>query len=245
MSGSSLSHLNTGQVNSIGIGLLAAWLVGMLVPFAESAGWKHMGEQALAWFNRLSLSDKPAQDLLIIRTTGDEASAILGTTHFLSWLTSVLVELIPRYAPRNRFLLPGLLVVSVAGLGRGIYLGTKSLTGPVDSWFFAVGTAAFVLLALLLAAPLLSIGMCSMATFGYGMELWFCGPLLEMTAETTPNGSWMVHCFAPRRPGVDDNAFDWTQLRHSEPYKDDRVIETICKRVELACGRQPGSSVAS
>ena len=82
------------------------------------------------------------------------------------------------------------------------------------------------------AALLLAVVACSaLSGLGYGLT----APFLEVTAETTPLGSWPVHLFATATPAADGGVLDGASahgtkgapLSHSAAYVDEGVLGAI------------------
>jgi len=211
------------------------YLLRLTLPFVETAIWQRMGTRALEWYDRLALPVTPAKDLLIIRTTGDEASASLGGVHFLSWLSAVSLEFAPRHSPATAWWRPLLLVVSCLGIAISTYVNSTSWFASIILVGRVLGIVSALLLAVLVIGPVLSVVCYCIVSLAYGPELLLAGALLEITAEPTPNGAWTLYCFTPELPTEQDEAFSLTSMRHSAPYEDPRVVELIKKRVSQVC----------
>ena len=206
----------------------------LVLPLIETSMWRRMGTRSLDWYNRLVLPAMPAKDLLIIRTTGDEASASLGGIHFLSWLSAVSLEFLP-LRMRAPWWQPTLLLVSVAGIAVSTYVSSSSFPAAFGVFGGVLAFVSVLLLMVLVIGPVLSVVSYCIVSLAYGPELVLGGALLEITAEPTPKGAWTVHCFAPEIPTQNDESFWLSDMRHSTPYDDPRVIELITARVSHIC----------
>ena len=204
-----------------------------------------------------------AVPIRIYRSIGDEATAVLVTSALLTWLgtlawrvASVLtIALVGAFAA-------GLL--AVAAIPAGLLLMVERLFGrsavrcrlrraarspralalvvasgtmlAFATWgFLLAGTAlgaADMSYARTVAALLLAVVACSaLSGLGYGLT----APFLEVTAETTPLGSWPVHLFATATPAADGGVLDGASahgtkgapLSHSAAYVDEGVLGAI------------------
>ena len=199
----------------------------------------------------------------IYRSIGDEATAVLVTSSLLTWLgtlawrgaSALTIVVTGVFAT----LLLGVLVVPVgvlllverlvgggrlrrrlAGAARSrrfwalvVTAGTM-LAFAVWGYFLAgtpLGTADGSY-ATLVAALVLAVVSCStLSGLGYGLT----APFLEVSAETTPTGSWPVHLFAARTWGDDEAASNGhagpaakpASLSHSAAYGDPGVLGAI------------------
>jgi hypothetical protein len=199
----------------------------------------------------------------IYRSIGDEATAVLVTSALFTWLgtlawraaSALTIVVTGVFAT----LLLGLLAIPVGVLlllerivgGRGLW---HRLTGAARSRrFWALVVTAGTMLAFavwgyfLAGTPLgtadrsyatvvavlaLAVVSCSaLSGLGYGLT----APFLEVSAETTPTGSWQVHLFAARtwdgdEPAVRGNAGTAAKpasLSHSAAYGDSGVLGAI------------------
>jgi hypothetical protein len=64
-----------------------------------------------------------------------------------------------------------------------------------------------------------------------GREVALANILLDVTAETTPPGSWMVHLMEP--PTSEELGKDVLPLMHSVVYENSRVLEFVCDWIAL------------
>jgi hypothetical protein len=199
----------------------------------------------------------------IYRSIGDEASALLATSSFLTWIGTLAW----RAASALTMVVTGFfasLVLAVVAPLAGVLLLLERLFGgsrlrrrlaraarsrrawavlvtigtllafAVWGFLFAgtpLGTADRSY-ATVVAALVLAVVACStFSGLGYGLT----SPFLEVSAETTPMGSWQVHLFAARawdddvpevqRPAA--SAAKRASLSHSAAYGDSDVIGDI------------------
>jgi len=104
---------------------------------------------------------------------------------------------------------------------------SMALSGSLEAlkWPAIVLAALF---ALVLVVPLL-LGFPSRSLlywFSYGSDVATRGVFLDVSAESTPPGAWLVHTIFPRRfesglPG----------LAHSEPYDNEEAIDIVARWV--------------
>ncbi|HEX6747377.1 MAG TPA: hypothetical protein VF092_08840 [Longimicrobium sp.] len=129
--------------------------------------------------------------LLIIRTTGDEASAALSTSHLLAFAISHAIIGIAS-GPAARF---------------QRLLGWRTRPTTLREWLACAAALlvavpvlpVFLLLTLVLGVlVLLSVGMLSIVLLTFGRSFGITNMFLEVSAEPTPPGSWPVHLFSTR-----------------------------------------------
>lgn len=213
----------------------------------------------------------------IYRSVGDEASALLATTGFFSWLVTLAWALASVLTVGVAGLLAALVLVPVivtigvalladrwltgqrlrrtlarlahsratgaaivtlgilAALGTWGYLFAGTPFGTAERWY------GLVVAGLVLAV----VTFGTLSGLGYGLT----APFLEMTAESTPVGSWDVHLFEARNWNFDPDdpapAAKGGFLAHSAAYTDRSVLRAIAgwlrdreaEQVGLASGR--------
>jgi hypothetical protein len=197
----------------------------------------------------------------IYRSIGDEATAVLVTSSLLTWIgtlawrvaSALTIVVTGVFAGLAGVLLAAPIAVALllerlvsgsrlrrrlaaAARSRGAWavlvtVGTM-LAFAVWGFLFA-GTAlggADRSYATLVAGLALGVVACSaLSGLGYGLT----APFLEVSAETTPMGSWQVHLFAGRawegdeRDGLAGAAVRSAMLVHSAAYGDSGVIGDI------------------
>lgn len=198
----------------------------------------------------------------IYRSIGDEATAVLVTSSLLTWLATLAwrgasaltlvvagafaavllaalaipvgaLLLVERLLGRSR--LRRRLGRAVRSRGAWALVVTAGTMLAFATWgFLLAGTplgAADMSYARAVAALALAVVACSaLSGLGYGLT----APFLDVTAETTPLGSWPVHLFAavggdaeePVRDGA-SNATKRASLSHSAAYVDEGVLGAI------------------
>ena len=200
--------------------------------------------------------------LRIYRSIGDEATALLATSSFFTWLGTLAW----RAASTLTLVVTGVFAVIVLALVAGpigllvlierLFGGRRlrhRLTSAARSrrfwasvvamgtmlafavWgFFLAGTplgTADMSYARVVAVLVFAVVACStFSGLGYGLT----APFLEVSAETTPPGSWQVHLFAardwdgdervPREGGTGTRS---PSLAHSAAYGDSDVLRAI------------------
>ena len=189
--------------------------------------------------------DTVAVPLLIYRSIADEASALLATSSFFSWLGAVAWTLASAFTITVAgffaalLLAPFLLVIAVLLVAEGL-LGTTAVKSRVSRlsrsrrfWTIVVtaGTmAAFALWGFFFAgtrfgaaemgyAMVVATLMAAVISFSAlsGLGYGLTAPFLEVTAEATPVGSWTVHLFAARSWGVEDPVAERLPSGRSKP----------------------------
>ena len=229
----------------------------------------------LAWYSTNGLvrlarhrRDEIAVDVVtvpvrIYRSIADEASALLATSSFFSWLgalawglaSAITIAIAGVFAA---VILAPVIVLVVALLlterlfgSTGLRLRVNRIASSRRFWTIVVtaGTmSAFALWGFFLASTRFGTAEMSYAMFiatlmaavvsfsalsglGYGLT----APFLEVTAEATPVGSWMVHLFAARTWGPEGPVVEAltprsakpVSLAHSAAYADAGVIGGI------------------
>jgi hypothetical protein len=205
--------------------------------------------------------DEVPVPLRIFRSIGDEATAVLVASALFTWFgtlawraaSALTVVVTGVFAA----LLLGVLAVPIGALallerlvgGRGL---RRRITGAVRSrrswalvstagtmlafavwgYFLAgtpLGTADRTYAAVVAGLVLAVVSSGALSGLGYGLT----APFLEVSAETTPVGSWRVHLFAARtwdaeRPASPRNLGSSTKpasLSHSAAYGDSGVLD--------------------
>ena len=243
-----LQMLSLSGVDALGVGLL---VLAVASGFLTSRLLKRLATSVL---ESLKYPVLDPSKVLILRAAGDEASAAIGATHILSWVTGQLwlitsrtlggtVDTLERWRETltGHRLATGLVVgclVSVCVLG----LVRWSATGD-QAWLSMVVQAGSPLLLVIatlvrgglaaaligrflfavIAAPFLML----IAVLGVslGPELLAAGLLLQVTAETTPPGRWVVWQVGPNANGTDEGLS--TGLMHSATYQDARALAIL------------------
>jgi pimeloyl-ACP methyl ester carboxylesterase len=199
----------------------------------------------------------PAVDpskVLILRAAGDEASAALGATHLLSWLSGRLWLIASRLLGQTvdtvegwRQMLIGrrlatalvvtcLALVSVIGVIRWSSIEGTMLQPIVPlaggsllllvATLFKGGLAAEFLGRLVFAAIAAPFLMfIAMLGVALGPELLAAGLLFQVTAEATPPGRWVVWQVATNLHDADERAA--TGLMHSATYQDVQALQIV------------------
>jgi hypothetical protein len=192
--------------------------------------------------------------VLIVRAPGDEASAALLFTQFVSQVTVRLYVLLHQRHRR----LEGMLerwsahrLSVVGGLVAGLIVYGAAIALAVRLEFATAATLALVTLLswACVAVPIaLLVGWIDVAAFPlqivtgvvlfaaivvlsatllpFGRQVALGNIVLDVTAETTPPGTWLVHQIGAALVGsVPDDA---QPLQHSVVYEDPRSLSLIC-----------------
>jgi hypothetical protein len=200
--------------------------------------------------------------LRIYRSIGDEATAVLATSAFFTWLGTLAW----RVASALTFVVTGSFATLLLGffvLPAGVLLLLERLAGGIRLrrllghaarsrrvWALVVTAGTMLALALwgyflagtplgsadrsyaaVVASLVLAVVTCgALSGLGYGLT----APFLEVSAESTPPGSWQVHLFAARTWDGDalefarrDGAAKRASLSHSAAYGDSDVLGDI------------------
>ena len=204
--------------------------------------------------------------VLIVRAAADEASAALGATHIISWLSGRVWLVTSRMLGDTVDTVDGwrtvltrrwrTTVALVAGL---LFVGTLALLMPsvAGSGAYqervAVAAAAvlLVVVAVLVRGGLVAAFLGSflfaviaapflmvVAALGVsvGPELLAAGLLFQVTAEATPPGQWVVWQIA----GVGEGAAS-SGLMHSASYQSAAALEIVERWFEAETGNAPGA----
>ena len=176
---------------------------------------------------------------LIIRTPGDEASGVLTFSHFATYLLNrpISIVLFPvgwvweklgdLASPVWESGIPGRLLVLI-------------VLGSVAKY---VGVALAALGLVCLAITGISGLMLSSFGLGFGLT----SSIMEITAEATPPGAWMVHHFESRAQyvgmtdGVKIPKHDVPFWAHSASYEHPKALATIASFVRLAPSTHTGN----
>ena len=219
--------------------------------------------------------------LRIYRSIGDEATALLATSSFFTWLgtlawraASTLTIVVPGIFAALLFALLALPVGVLLLIGR-LVAGDRlrrrieEVTRSRSFWALVVTAGTMLALAVwgfafagtplgaadrsyatAVAALVLAVLACAtLSGLGYGLT----APFLEVSAETTPPGSWQVHLFAARtwdggHERGRDRAVPGTtaSLSHSAAYVDSSVLAAIAAWIrEREGARQAARSDAA
>jgi Serine aminopeptidase, S33 len=200
--------------------------------------------------------DVPPSKVLIVRTFGDEASAVLGAAHMISWLAELIWSTTSRFlggllstvetwrsalAKHWRLVLPacavllGLTIVALATTAPPASLQVGGiLAAAILAFLLAIFSrggyvAAFLgaLLIALLATPcFLVIAVLGIAT---GPELLIAALVFRVTAESTPPGGGWTVWQVPTDPR---NADPRALLMHSTTYQDAESLHILVKWLE-------------
>lgn len=205
----------------------------------------------------IQLPDVTGIPVLIIRSSGDEASGALTTAGFLSWCTSRVWAWITRLFEKltrggiggmwcrgfiRRWLVSTAIFFPFVAL---ILLMTDSqvehsFTGTLEfaallapaigavnamTWpYYVAGVLVFTLVAFF---PIAALTMSAWLWLAFGREFWPCALLLEISAEPTPAGKWILHELpAQDRKYTADGTASGPGMLHST-YDDPRALEIL------------------
>ena len=247
-----------GKYGAVAFGFLAllTFSISLLLAYQRWDAWV---ERLL---DSLRLADLPAPKLLLLRTTGDEASALLLFFQFLSMLAVRLFHLLQtlharveqRFAlwSQHKLALIGMLVAGFAGFVAAVtaWLASGlSLTSGTAMFAMVVMTVLNVMLLFLLlgqaeVAAIFFRFAATVAVLPAALILALCmlpidwrvavaNLFIDVTAETAPPGAWTLHQFVPRK--ADARGGEAPGLAHSAIYDDERAIGAIVEWI-LASG---------
>lgn len=235
--------------------IFAFLLLSMVLVAALLKNWRTFAESL---HKALQLATLSKERLLIVRAPGDEASAALLFFQFVSQLSvrlyvllyqlhERLLGLLKRWSGHRLRLLAALVggfVLYVAVIICAILL--KMSTGAIVAIAFLLAWLCMVVPALTLigwidvaAGPvqfmigaLLSaiIILLSITLLPFGWQVALSNILLDITAETTPPGTWEVNQIEPTHSQV--QAGDVQPLQHSVVYDDPHSLTLICNWME-------------
>jgi hypothetical protein len=176
---------------------------------------------------KISVPTRLRVPTLLIRCPGDEASGALGASLVAE---RVMLSLIARvtsvWAWFDQHWLIYVLMAVLLGVAAGLAMfASMTLSGSVQplKWpaIALAGLFALVMVVpLLLGWPLRSL----LYGLSYGFDMATKGIFLDVSAESTPPGEWLLHTIFPRQPES-----GLPGLAHSEPYDNDEAIDTIAR----------------
>jgi hypothetical protein len=178
-----------------------------------------------------------APPMLLVRPPSDEASGLLTTIQFLSWISTNLARLVNDWTGRLQSWLapkPDAAERSVVAVGMHVWLSGAALLA-LSLWLTSVfmsstatPTTRRIALAIvsILAGPTLVLTavmalvflLLSVLLAFFGPELAIVGVLLDVSVEPAPPGYSAIY----QLPVSDRRGF-----RHSEPYEDETAIRFI------------------
>ncbi len=218
----------SGQVTNsaapLVIGLLA--ILGCLLFIRWEAWCKRLAEQ-------LQFPSMKHTRLLLLRATGDEASAALGGAGCFSWLSSFPIRLVNAISARPLRLIAQHATTIRTCVGVLSALRIHQWLGPpiAPVWFTYLTAPLAIYVGLLFAsllptllAPIL-LFLLGLMLLPFGWEVAIAAPFVEIFAEATPPGTWNIiqlsrrECLWPR-----DEESETGGLRHSAVYDSQRAI---------------------
>jgi hypothetical protein len=237
-------------ITGTGLFMLLAVLVGRL--------WNRAGELE----KELQLADlKPRRRLWIARMPGDEAASGLQTAQFAGTIVAQVnlffVRAI-RWAERiggsssriSFFRMAGGMATAVFFWALGTLLSVDDRSAPL-LWSFIIASGLGFLMFLWgavaqlprVVAPLatglvipLALALSALLVLPLGPALAVYSFLLEISAEATPLGTWVVHQYPPRLGKTLGGREEAATLFHSWVYDDDKVLEGLTTWMK-GCGR--------
>jgi pimeloyl-ACP methyl ester carboxylesterase len=198
--------------------------------------------------SKMQLPDTLPCGVLILRAFADEATGVLVSAQFATWLAEQIWRAL--LWPYKRYIaftkqergLFGTVAVSLSSgaivsfilwnwhnweLGRPVHIPlwlSCIILLPLVSWQIIESANVIFGLASLFSFPLLAtIGIVLAPLVGYEM-LW-ASFRLDIAVEATPPGCWSVTTFPVGEHAV-------SSLMHSSLYDDDRAIEAVCEWVQ-------------
>ena len=218
---------------------------------------------AAAVADALQYPHVPPSKVLIVRTFGDEASAVLGAAHLISWIAELIWSATSRFlegllstvetwrsalATHWRFVVPAcalLLGLTILALTTTAPSASLEAAGILAAAILAFLLAIFIrggwfamfsgaLLIALLATPyFLVIAVLGIAT---GPELLIAALVFRVTAESTPpGGGWTVWQVPAEPRKADARAL----LMHSATYQDAESLSILVKWLDNLLAESP------
>lgn len=254
-----------GSAAGAGVFMFIA-MFGLLFLYAR---WARMANGVL---ETLRLADLPSHKLIILRTTGDEASALLLFFQFMSLLAVRLFHAMQgTYALLERHFAAWskrkamLLAVAAAGFALQLALlplllktewfadhtvavvvaFAMSLTVvlPLFLLFGWVGAATVIFRFIALLALVPAAFALALCMLPFDWRVALANLLVDVTAETAPPGTWTMHQFVPEKPQPGSQTTPG--LAHSAIYDDERAIRTIVDWIRNAGSQVPARATDS
>jgi hypothetical protein len=182
-----------------------------LVTFADGVASKWQRKIALPKLDWLGLNR-----LLIIKGVGDEANSFLSVAQFVAFSTG---------GPIRR---AALLAGASADLIERTFRDRARVFRMAATAVAAIVFTALSLVLGVLLFPLMVVTICA-SIVTWGAHLGVLSPFIELSAESTPSGTWQVTQFEGYESGHWTDLFG-TELRtmaHSTMYSDARAIKAI------------------
>jgi hypothetical protein len=209
-------------------------------------------------------ADLPQGRLWIARIPGDEAASGLQTAlfagiivariHLLFVQANARAETIGRSSSWISFWrVAGGLAVAVSFWALGTLLGVDDRSAPVLwSFIIAIGIGVLIILwgllpqaprvivpyATALIAPL-AFALATLLVLPFGPNLAVYSFLLEISAEATPLGAWMVHQYPPVLARASGGRATKSTLIHSSVYDQENVHEDLTTWMKGYIGVEP------
>jgi hypothetical protein len=211
-----------------------AW-VSIAVGMVLSEDWSR-----LAYRQAQRAAVRPADvPVLIIRTTGDEASAAIGASHLIASILNHLWTFVGA--------LSGLAATVLINTFRFLWLRAGP-AGKVSAFALAPILLALTSLVSLPVSALVLLGMIvgGAALYVAGPGHGFVSPLIEVTTEATPAGVWTVNHFDARDDWVtSDGLTPRISLAHSASYNNSRAIDRVCEWLKDTAARERRTGTAT
>lgn len=239
-----------------------------LVAVALGLGQLYKRWQGLAGglIAKLRLAELPPSKLLVLRATGDEASALLLFFQFMTVLGVRLFHVLQRLRERlsDRFktwsrrkaplaaaAAGGILIVAVlslaattaaeparTGLVIGMLLAALLFVMLTTYLLFGWTAAAADLFRFIAALGLVPAALLlAVCMLPFDWRVAMANLLVDVTAEATPPGRWTVHQFVPA--GTEVHNGGTPPMAHSAIYEDERAIDAIVEWVRSRPGAGP------
>jgi hypothetical protein len=216
-----------------------------------------------SWRDSFALPKLSATELLIVRSTGYEATGALAVSHVVAWALSVLSRLFDRVFRAGEWVANTNNRYSPAR--RAAYAAGPLLFGAVALWYTFVhdiisspimsevlslagwvlvataigfirafgydlyGLVGFTLQALCGALLLPIVIVLMLCVLPFGSDTAIFGVLFEISAESSPPGTFTIFHSAESVAG----------LSHSAPYDSDEALLQVAAWVRAAAGRSP------
>jgi hypothetical protein len=203
--------------------------------------------------DRFRLPCLPPESVLIVRVAGDEASALLSTVAFASWVLTRLNRMAASVfgvtASAGKWIMDHAIHAMVVYivmmiLNFGVLPVVISRFGDLPEAvlavliilmllpFFLAASAPFLIAALYVAEGVISLILTPLLVLALptSFDLWLLPFMISITPEACPPGAYTLHQFAAQKEGSADAIPGG--LLHSLAYDDPRVIELLINWME-------------
>jgi hypothetical protein len=168
-------------------------------------------------------STLPSTRVLIVRGSGDEASALLASVQFVGWLATRMTQLASDLAGRLHSWFPRFPWISSAALFGASFAIIAAILSPSAGpavRAVAIGAAALLVLpaAIVVLSLVVSLVLLAPLLIAYGPEFASRAMFLDVSVEAAPSGLSMIYQLPPTGE---------KELRHSVAYRNPLAISFV------------------